>query len=166
MQERKQRRKNRRTARLHLLQLARPWLDKPFFWDPLVALLCAVASVIFQSFALLFQTADGQHTLRSTYEYCQFIGAMSCFPVLNVWKVTTELKCKFFAWLSLHNKAPTTDSLHNRPRCVQRCSLAVQVHAHTRVGPGDRMQKAEVSRWPEADGSKQDGRMHMWLRRT
>jgi hypothetical protein len=57
------------------------------------------------------------------------------------------------------------EPLH-RPRCVQRHPLAVQVHAHTRVGLVDRMRKAEVSRWPEADGSKQDGRMHMWLRRT
>jgi hypothetical protein len=33
------------------------------------------------------------------------------FPTTNVWKANTEPKCKFFAWLVLHNKALIADNM-------------------------------------------------------
>jgi hypothetical protein len=53
---------------------------------------------------------DGRLSVASAYD-CQFTGAMSYFPASKIWKATTEPKCKFFAWLIIHNKAPTADNL-------------------------------------------------------
>jgi hypothetical protein len=41
-----------------------------------------------------------------------------------IWKVKTEPKCRFFAWLAIQGKAPTTDNLlrQNWP-CNQNCAL-------------------------------------------
>jgi hypothetical protein len=36
---------------------------------------------------------------------------LSPFPAAEIWKAHTEPKCKFFAWLILHNKAPTANNL-------------------------------------------------------
>jgi hypothetical protein len=68
-------------------------------------------------------TTNGQFTVSSAYE-CQFIGATSPFPATDIWKAHTELKCRFYVWLVMHNKALTTDNLikKNWP-CNSFCSF-------------------------------------------
>jgi hypothetical protein len=59
----------------------------------------------------------------SAYE-CQFKGSMTFFPATDVWKANTEHKCKFFAWIILHNKALTVDNMLKKKRdCDPMCSL-------------------------------------------
>jgi hypothetical protein len=55
-------------------------------------------------------TPNGQFSVVSAYE-CQFREAMTFYPASEVWKANVEPKCNFFAWLILHNKAPTADNL-------------------------------------------------------
>jgi hypothetical protein len=55
-------------------------------------------------------TANGQYSAASTYE-CQFKGSLVYFPASDVWKASTEPKCKFFVWLVLHNKKLTADNM-------------------------------------------------------
>jgi hypothetical protein len=39
------------------------------------------------------------------------MGAVVPFLAKHIWKVTIEPKCKFFAWLVLHNRAITADNM-------------------------------------------------------
>jgi hypothetical protein len=68
-------------------------------------------------------TNDRKFSVSSAYN-CQFIGAMSTFPASHVWTAATEPKCRFFAWLTMHNKALTADNMlkKNWP-CDPTCSL-------------------------------------------
>jgi hypothetical protein len=68
--------------------------------------------------------ANGLYSAASAYE-CQFKGAITYFPATNVWKANTDPKCRFFAWLILHNRAQTADILakKNWPHNPS-CSLA------------------------------------------
>jgi hypothetical protein len=53
-----------------------------------------------------------------------FLGAMTTFPAQQVWKASIEPKCKFFAWLVLHNKALTVDNMIKKYwECNPICSL-------------------------------------------
>lgn len=68
-------------------------------------------------------TADGKYSVASAYE-CQFQGAMTTFPAAKVWKAATEPKCRFFAWLVLHNRVLTADNMAKRNwPCNTTCSL-------------------------------------------
>jgi len=67
-------------------------------------------------------TGSGHYSAASAYEI-QFCGAMAPFPSEWVWKAKAEPKCKFFAWLVLHDKALTADNLHKKnwphePYCI------------------------------------------------
>jgi hypothetical protein len=43
---------------------------------------------------------------------------------MDVWKASTEPKCRFFAWLALHNKALTADVMQKKNwPCQPLCSL-------------------------------------------
>jgi hypothetical protein len=53
-------------------------------------------------------TANGKFSMASAYN-CQFKGAFTFFPAVDVWKAYTEPKCRFFAWSVLHNRALTAD---------------------------------------------------------
>jgi hypothetical protein len=49
---------------------------------------------------------------------------MSRFPAVDVWKAHTEPKCKFFAWLVLHNRALMADNMQKKNwPCDTTCSL-------------------------------------------
>jgi hypothetical protein len=39
---------------------------------------------------------------------------MTSFPAVHIWKAKSDPKCKFFAWLILHNKASTADNLSKK----------------------------------------------------
>lgn len=68
-------------------------------------------------------TADGKYSVASPYE-CQFHRAMTTFPAAELWKATTETKCRFFAWLVLHNIMLTADNMAKRNwPCNMICSL-------------------------------------------
>jgi hypothetical protein len=68
-------------------------------------------------------TANGLYSAASAYE-CQFKGAITYFPATDVWKANTDPKCRFFAWLILHNRAQTADILAKK-NCPHNpsCSL-------------------------------------------
>jgi hypothetical protein len=55
-----------------------------------------------------------ENSVSSTYE-CQFRGAISLFPAMDIWRAKAEPKWNFFfAWLALHNKILTADNMVKR----------------------------------------------------
>jgi hypothetical protein len=53
-------------------------------------------------------TPNGKFTVASAYS-CQFKGVYTFFLAVDIWKAFTQLKCRFFAWLVLHNRTLTVD---------------------------------------------------------
>jgi hypothetical protein len=71
---------------------------------------------------------DGKYSASSAYE-CQWWGATILYPAMSVWRAITEPKCKFFAWLAMHNKVLTTDNLLKRNwSCNYYCSICFCIH--------------------------------------
>jgi hypothetical protein len=68
-------------------------------------------------------TPNGEFSVASAYD-CQFHGSMTLFLAAQVWQAKTQPKCKFFAWMILHNRALTTDNMlqKNWP-CNPTCHL-------------------------------------------
>jgi hypothetical protein len=69
-------------------------------------------------------TTSGEYTTTSAYDI-QFLGT---FPMFNnattIWKAKTRAKCRFFAWLAVWKKAPTTDNLMKKNwSCDPSCAL-------------------------------------------
>jgi hypothetical protein len=61
--------------------------------------------------------------VASTYN-CQFQGAMTSFPAAKVWKALVQPKCKFLAWLVLHDRALTTYNMAKKSwTCDPICQL-------------------------------------------
>jgi hypothetical protein len=59
---------------------------------------------------------------------------MISFPAEDIWKAKAEPKCKFFAWLVMHDKALTMDNmakknLHHNPFCAL-CFCQNETTAH------------------------------------
>jgi hypothetical protein len=59
---------------------------------------------------------------------------MIYFPTTQVWQARTQPKCKFFAWLVLHNRALTADNMqrknwHCNPTC-QLCFCQPETSSH------------------------------------
>jgi hypothetical protein len=71
------------------------------------------------------------YSVASAYG-CQFLGAMIKFPVADIWRATTEQKCKFFSCLVMHNRVLTADNLikKNWP-CDHLCSLCLCMNETT-----------------------------------
>jgi hypothetical protein len=68
-------------------------------------------------------TPNGKYSAASAY-HCQFQGAMTTFPAVDVWKAKSEPKCKFFTWLVLHNRALTIDNMQKKNwPCDTTCFL-------------------------------------------
>jgi hypothetical protein len=66
-------------------------------------------------------TSNGIYSATSAYS-CQFKGATIPFPAKGVWKAEIEHKCRFFAWLTPHNRIQMVDNLTvkgcpNEPTC-------------------------------------------------
>jgi hypothetical protein len=68
-------------------------------------------------------TSSGEYTAASAYEV-QFLGAYPTYRASTIWTARVEPRCRFFAWLAIQGKAPTTDNLlkKNWP-CDPECSL-------------------------------------------
>lgn len=58
-------------------------------------------------------TRSGQYTVASAYEI-QFKGAITLFPARDLWSAAVEPKCRFFAWLAMHDRVLTADNLAKR----------------------------------------------------
>jgi hypothetical protein len=55
---------------------------------------------------------------------CQFLGSIVSFSASDIYSSFTEHKCKFFAWLMLHNKVLTAENmLRKNWHCNQTCRL-------------------------------------------
>jgi hypothetical protein len=68
-------------------------------------------------------TTSGQYTVASAYK-CQFMRSAVHFPAKEIWAAKAEPKCKFFAWLILHNKALTADNMVKKHwPCNTTCPL-------------------------------------------
>lgn len=68
-------------------------------------------------------TSDGKYTVALAYK-SQFIGATTPLPAAYIWTTRTEPKCRFFAWLVMHNKALTADNMAKRNwPCEGNCAL-------------------------------------------
>jgi hypothetical protein len=64
-----------------------------------------------------------KYSVASTYK-CQFIGALTPFPASQIWSTFAESKCRFFAWLAMHNRILTVDNIiKNHWECNPTCSL-------------------------------------------
>jgi hypothetical protein len=68
-------------------------------------------------------TPSGEYSSASAYD-AQFLGVIPQFHASTIWQAKSEPKCRFFAWLALLGKAPTTDNLikKNWP-CDPCCAL-------------------------------------------
>jgi hypothetical protein len=67
----------------------------------------------------------GLYSVASGYE-CQFLGAISHFPVTQIWQAKSEAKCKFFARLFMHNRVLTADNMSKSNwTCDPLCSFCV-----------------------------------------
>lgn len=68
-------------------------------------------------------TTDRKYIVASAYD-CQFLRSMTFIPAQAVGKARTEPKCKFLAWLIIHDKTLMTDNMlkHNWP-CNFSCPL-------------------------------------------
>lgn len=58
-------------------------------------------------------TNDGEYSTQSAYAI-QFEGSRRKPALMRIWKAQTEPKCKFFAWLLLHQKILTANNLAKR----------------------------------------------------
>jgi hypothetical protein len=68
-------------------------------------------------------TSNGYYSVALAYD-CQFAGSMTYFPTTNIWKAKSGPKCRFFAWLVMHNRTLTTDNkLKKNWQCNPTCSL-------------------------------------------
>jgi hypothetical protein len=73
-------------------------------------------------------TSNGKFSVSSAYK-CQSGGSLALFPTMHVWQAKVELKCKFFAWLVLHNKLLTAENMIKRNwECDEFCSLYLCIH--------------------------------------
>jgi hypothetical protein len=102
-------------------------VNTPLLLEEFVLLYLALSTVTLtdQSDKIIWKwTQDGKYTVASAYD-CQFKGATTTFPASNIWQVVTEPKCNFFAWLVMHNKAPTADNFAKKKHwpCNPLCSL-------------------------------------------
>jgi hypothetical protein len=82
-------------------------------------------------------SADGQFTVASAYN-CRFHGSMTFFPATKVWQARSQPKCKFFAWLVLHDRALTADNMQKKnwpcnPTC-QLCFCQLETSTHLLTG--------------------------------
>jgi hypothetical protein len=88
-------------------------INTPVLLEDFVMLHMALSSITLsdQPDEILWRwMTNGQYTAASAYD-CQFEGSMICFPTADVWKASTEPKCKLFVWLVLHNKILTADNM-------------------------------------------------------
>jgi hypothetical protein len=70
-------------------------------------------------------TPDGKYTVASVYAY-QFRGAISLFPTGIIWKAISKPKCKFFVWLTLHDRVLTAHNMIKRHwPCNPDCPLCL-----------------------------------------
>jgi hypothetical protein len=75
-------------------------------------------------------TEDSNYSV-SAYE-CQFKGAIIQFSAMSTWQAKTEPKCKFYAWLVMHERVLTADNLLKRNwPCNEYCSLYYCLHETT-----------------------------------
>jgi hypothetical protein len=79
---------------------------------------------------MLFMALDSVH-LNDQNDIISWTSAYKC-PTMPVWQAKTEAKCKFFAWLALHNKLHTTDNMIKRNwECDEFCSLCLCIQEST-----------------------------------
>jgi hypothetical protein len=103
-------------------------IDNPDVLEEFTLLYIALSTVVLndQRDQIIWRwTSNGQYTAALAYN-CQFIGAMTSFPAKDIWKAIAESKCKFFAWLVLHNRAQTVDNLLKKNwHGATECSLCL-----------------------------------------
>jgi hypothetical protein len=72
-------------------------------------------------------TSNGHYLVASAYDY-QFAGPMTYFPATNIWRAKSELKCRFFAWLVMHNRTLMVDNMLKKNwQCDPICPLCFYV---------------------------------------
>jgi hypothetical protein len=115
-------------------------------------------------------SANGKYSAASAYN-CQ-LGASTFFPADEIWKAKTEPKCKFFAWLVMHNKALTSDNMIKKKwPCNAFCSLCfcqeeTAEHLLTRCNYTEALWNAFSSRLglPRYDILPAEGGPREWVR--
>ena len=77
--------------------------------------------------------ADGCYSVKSAYDI-QFAGAIKSHVSSAIWRARTEPKCRFLAWLVMHNKTLTADNLakknwpHNQTCLLCYCAEETAGH--------------------------------------
>jgi hypothetical protein len=76
-------------------------------------------------------TASGKFSVASDYE-AQFKGSFSPLPAMPIWQAYVQPKCKFFAWLVIHDRILSASNMikKNWP-CNHNCSLCLCMHETT-----------------------------------
>jgi hypothetical protein len=60
------------------------------------------------------------------------MGSLAIFPAKHIWKAQTEPRCKFFAWLVLHDQILTAQNMLKKNwACDYFCSLCLCMHETT-----------------------------------
>lgn len=78
-------------------------------------------------------TPDGMYSAWPAYDI-QFAGTYSRFQSEHIWKTNTEPKCRFFAWLVIHDRVLTADNLakknwpHNEHCTMCYCQFETTAH--------------------------------------
>jgi hypothetical protein len=110
-------------------------IDSDILLEEFVMLFKALSSVVLsdQKDEVVWRwTEDGKYTVTTTYE-CQFLGTMIHFLAKSIWRGITGPKCKFFAWLFLHDRVLTTHNLIKRGwPCSYTCTLCSCLHETTK----------------------------------
>jgi hypothetical protein len=76
-------------------------------------------------------TADGKYTIASAYEI-QFQGSYGQFLATDIWQAMSEPKCKFFIWLTMHDRILTASNMEKRNwLCNHYCALCLCIHKTT-----------------------------------
>jgi mannosylglycoprotein endo-beta-mannosidase len=78
-------------------------------------------------------SADGRYSAKSAYKV-QFIGAIQDGQWNIIWRAKVENKCRFFSWLLLQSKLPTSDRIlrfngQANPICTL-CRTTPEKHLH------------------------------------
>jgi hypothetical protein len=106
-------------------------ITDPSMMGEFVMLFVALSSVVLndQNDEILWKwSPNGKFSVASAYQ-CQFIGATTPFPTQDIWKAQIEPRCRFFAWLAMHNKPLTADNMMKRNwECNPECPLCFCQH--------------------------------------
>lgn len=111
-------------------------IDSPQLIEEFVLLFMALSDVVLtqQDDEIIWRWTDsGKYTMASAYN-CQFLGSMATFQPDSLWQAKTKPRCRFFAWLVMHDRVLTAENMLKKnwdcnPTC-QFCLVEPETTPH------------------------------------